>query len=208
MPPKTRPVLLAIALLCVAASPTTVPTTHPVTRQNPADTAIRDVLKDYTDHIAAKGSAWAQTLFYCTNDDERDLAEGVSDQGAAVALLYLAANDRFGKPGIMAVKTAYQDTFDDDIDAATIDHYGIRATVKYTHGQQPDYLIFENGHWLADTSVYLSHWAPNEDDRPAMLASLKTGADIATSMAKQLMKGQYTTLDQFTTTLNAKLQSN
>jgi hypothetical protein len=208
MPRMLRPILLtAIALFCSAAT-ATLPTTNPATQSDPADSAIRAVLKDYNDHIAAKGSAWAQTLFYCTNDDERDLAEGVSEEGAAVALLYLAANDRFGKPGIMAVKAAFQDTFDDDIDAATIDRHGIRATVKYTHGQQPDYLIFENGHWLADTSVYLSHWAPNEDDRPAMLASLKTGADIATSMAKQLMKGQYTTLDQFTTALNAKLQSN
>jgi hypothetical protein len=193
--------LATLALLCIAATP--APATNPTTRQDPADTPIRAVLKDYNDHIAAKGSAWAQTLFYCTNDDE-----SVSEEGAAVALLYLAANDRFGKPGIMAVKAAYQDTFDDDIDAATIDRHGIRATVKYTHGQQPDYLIFQNGQWLADTSVYLSHWAPNTDDRPAMLASLKTGADIATSMAKQLMKGQYATLDQFTTALNAKLQSN
>jgi hypothetical protein len=202
-----RPYLLAtFALFCVAAA--TAPSTNPTTRDDPASAAIRAVLKDYNDHIAAKGSAWAQTLFYCTDDDERDLAQGISEQGSAIALLYLAANDRFGKPGVMAVKAAYQDTFDDDIDAAKIERQGIRATVTYLHGQQPDHLILINGHWLVDTAVYLAQGAPNPDDRPALLASLKTESDIATDMAKRLMKGQYPTLDQFTTTLNTKLHSN
>src|SRR5271155_4398489 len=193
-----------LALLCVAAAPATRPTTQ----EDPTSHAIRAVLKDYNDHIAAKGSAWAQSLFYCTNDDERDLAQGISDQGSAVALLYLAANDRFGNPGVLAVKSAYQDTFDDDIDAATVDRQGIRATVKYTHGQQPDHLILVNGQWLADTATYLAQWAPKTDDRPAMLASLKTGGDVANDFANPLRRAQYTPRDQFRTAVPPNLQTN
>jgi hypothetical protein len=197
---------LCIAALAGAAVPSTAPSTAPATPvDDPVRAAIRATLKDYNDHIATKGAQWAQSIFYTTNDEERNFAKVICQYGADEALLYLAANDRFGPDGVKAVAQIMQDSTDEDVDSAVIYVMGNRARVIYTkHAAEPDHVILVNGKWLADTGADIAEYP---GDHAAVLATIKAAADSAADMAKQLMAGQYSTLDQFKAALQAKLPS-
>lgn len=190
-----------LAATCIAAAPTTQPTTQ---RDSAQQAAIRAMLKDFNDQIATKGAQWAMTFCYCTNDQERQFAQAGCDAGADLALLYLAANDRFGKAGVNAVRSAYQDTLDDDIDSASIAVAGNRATVTYTRGQADNHLILVNGKWMDDTAAEWAQYKP--EDRPGAMGLIKQSGDIATDMAKRVVNGDFATVEQFSAALAAKLQ--
>jgi hypothetical protein len=195
---------LAALTMVTGIGPATAPTSRgSKSDADPAIAAIRATLRDVNDHIATKGATWAESFLLMTNDDDRQLGKALCQTSADLSLLYLAVQDRFGRPAVESVAHLFGDTTNTDINAAIVERDGDRAIVTYQSRPGPDHLVRVHGQWLVDIAADLD--ALSEHDRAAALATTKATGEIAAGSAKRIVDGQFDSLDQLITSLKGQL---
>jgi hypothetical protein len=186
----------AIALLAIGVFATGLLADSPATQ--PADDSPQKFAEGLTnDKVAAMTVDQAmQILDYDpTSDKEKADAKLVAANSITVSKLELAARDKWGKDGEVAVTHALEDNTPDDLVHADWADDGVHAVAQFKGDLSPMVLIKKAGQWKIDLagSRKLAHADLDDDLKVEQQASA-----ILDQLAKDIAdKNTYPTADAF-----------
>jgi hypothetical protein len=143
----------------------------------------------YFDKVGADPHVDRQTLFYnATNDNERKVAKAFASVDLALAKLRKLANTRFDNAAGDAMVHALRDVTAEDIDNASEDVQGDKATVSGKYFGEPLPMIKVNGAWKIDLNASLTR---SKADPDVLIDICEKIVDVIERTEQEVMADKY-----------------
>jgi hypothetical protein len=144
----------ALAAILLPAWASAQPTTQPTTTDSVTSRASAK-LAMLGWHIEDWTSAEAQKAYHATTDEQKKLAQAMSEQLVAEAKLQKAVRDKWGKDAEATFAHLIGGTTHEDDQAATETGDGDHAIIHWSvDGVGPMFMVRVNNQWKIDVTVY------------------------------------------------------